>query len=48
MSSRPPLREDLTQWCAPPKAIALFKEDIEYQWQAGFCKVIPWEELKRL
>jgi hypothetical protein len=31
-----------------PKAIALFKDDIEYQRQAGFCKVIPWEELKRL
>ncbi len=31
-----------------PTAIALFKENIEYQWQAGFCKVIPWEELKRL
>jgi hypothetical protein len=31
-----------------PKAIALFKEDIEYQRQAGFCKVIPWEELKWL
>ena len=30
-----------------PKAIALFKEDIEYQRRAGFCKVIPWEELKR-
>jgi hypothetical protein len=31
-----------------PKAIALFKEDIEYQRQARFCKVIPWEELKQL
>jgi hypothetical protein len=31
-----------------PNAIALFEEDIEYQWGAGFCKVIPWEELKRL
>jgi hypothetical protein len=30
-----------------PEAIALFKEDIGYQRQAGFCKVIPWEELKR-
>jgi hypothetical protein len=30
------------------EAIALFEEDIEYQWQAGFCKVIPWEELKQL
>ncbi len=30
------------------KAIALFQEDIEYQRQAGFCKVIPWEELKQL
>ena len=31
-----------------PKAIALFEEDIEYQQRAGFCKVIPWEELKQL
>ncbi len=31
-----------------PKAIALFEEDIEYQRQAGFFKVIPWEELKWL
>ncbi len=31
-----------------PEAIALFEEDIEYQRQAGFCKVIPWEELRRL
>ncbi len=30
------------------EAIALFEEDIEYQRQAGFCKVIPWEELKQL
>ncbi len=30
------------------KAIALFKEDIEYQQQAGFCKMIPWEELMQL
>ncbi len=30
-----------------PKGIALFEEDIEYQRRAGFCKVIPWEELKR-
>ncbi len=30
-----------------PEAIALFKEDIEYQRRAGFCNVIPWEELKR-
>jgi hypothetical protein len=30
------------------EAIALFEEDIEYQWQAGFCKVIPREELKQL
>jgi hypothetical protein len=29
-----------------PEAIALFEEDIEYQRQAGFCTVIPWEELK--
>jgi hypothetical protein len=25
----------------------LFKEDIEYQRRAGFCKIIPWEELKQ-
>jgi hypothetical protein len=31
-----------------PKAIALFKEDIECQRQVGFCKVIPCEELKWL
>jgi hypothetical protein len=30
-----------------PKAVALFEEDIEYQRKAGFCKVIPWEEIKR-
>jgi hypothetical protein len=30
------------------EAIALYEEDIEYQRQAGFCKVIPWEELKQL
>ncbi len=30
------------------EAIALFEEDIEYQRRAGFCKVIPWEELKQL
>jgi hypothetical protein len=30
------------------EAIALFKEDIEYQRQAGFFKVILWEELKQL
>jgi hypothetical protein len=28
--------------------VALFEEDIEYQRKAGFCKVIPWEEIKRL
>jgi hypothetical protein len=31
-----------------PEAVALFEEDIEYQWKAGFCKVIPWKEIKRL
>ncbi len=31
-----------------PKAVALFEEDIEYQRRAGFCRVITWEELKRL
>jgi hypothetical protein len=30
-----------------PEAIALFKEDIEYQRRVGFCKIIPWEELKQ-
>jgi len=30
-----------------PEAIALFEEDIEYQRHAGFCKIIPCEELKR-
>jgi hypothetical protein len=30
------------------KAIALFKEDIEYQQLAGFCKVILWKDLQRL
>jgi hypothetical protein len=31
-----------------PKAVVLFEEDIEYQWKAGFCTVIPWEEIKQL
>ncbi len=31
-----------------PKASALFEEDIEYQQKAGFCTVIPWEEIKQL
>jgi hypothetical protein len=31
-----------------PKAMALFEEDIEYQQKAGFCAVIPWEEIKQL
>ncbi len=31
-----------------PEAVALFEEDIEYQRKAGFCKVIPWDEIKRL
>jgi hypothetical protein len=30
-----------------PKLIALFVKDIEYQIKAGFCRVFPWEELKR-
>jgi hypothetical protein len=30
-----------------PESIALFVEDIEYQIKAGFCRVFPWEELKR-
>ena len=31
-----------------PDAIALFKEDIEYQVNAGFCKVMLWDDVKRL
>ncbi len=31
-----------------PEAVALLEEDIEYQQKAGFCKVIPWEKIKRL
>jgi hypothetical protein len=31
-----------------PKAAALFEEDIEYQRKAGFCTVIPLEEIKQL
>jgi hypothetical protein len=31
-----------------PDAIALFKDDIAYQCKAGFCKVMLWEDLKRL
>jgi hypothetical protein len=31
-----------------PEAVALFEEDIEYQRKAGFCKVIPWEEINWL
>ncbi len=30
------------------EAVALFEEDIEYQQKAGFCTVIPWEEIKQL
>jgi hypothetical protein len=29
-----------------PDSIQLFKEDIAYQAKAGFCKVMPWEDLK--
>ena len=29
-----------------PESIALFAEDIKYQVNAGFCKVVTWEELK--
>jgi hypothetical protein len=29
-----------------PESIALFVKDIEYQINAGFCRVFPWEELK--
>jgi hypothetical protein len=29
-------------------AIALFKEDIEYQANAGFSKVMLWDDVKRL
>ncbi len=31
-----------------PDLIAIFKEDIVYQCKAGFCKVMLWEDLKRL
>ena len=31
-----------------PAAIALFEEDIAYQVKAGFCKVMLWEDIKRL
>ena len=31
-----------------PDSVALFKEDIAYQVKAGFCKVMLWEDLKRL
>ena len=31
-----------------PDAIALFKEDIEYQVNAGFSKVMLWEDVRRL
>jgi hypothetical protein len=31
-----------------PELIALFKEDIAYQVKVGFCKIMLWEDLKRL
>ena len=31
-----------------PDLINLFKEDIAYQVKAGFCKIMLWEDLKRL
>jgi hypothetical protein len=31
-----------------PAAIDLFQEDIAYQVKAGFCKVMLWEDIKRL
>ncbi len=31
-----------------PVAVALFKEDIAYQVEAGFSKVMLWEDVKRL
>jgi hypothetical protein len=30
------------------ESIALVHEDIQYQVDAGFCKVVPWEEVQRL
>jgi hypothetical protein len=30
-----------------PESIALFAKDISYQIKAGFCRIFPWEELKR-
>jgi hypothetical protein len=31
-----------------PKSIALFYEDIEYQVNAGFYKVLTWDEVKKI
>ncbi len=31
-----------------PEALQVFKEDINYQVRAGFCKVISWEDLTKL
>ncbi len=31
-----------------PDSIDLFNEDIAYQVKAGFCKIMLWEDLKRL
>ena len=31
-----------------PDSIALFKDDIEYQVKAGFCKVFLWDDLQKL
>ncbi len=31
-----------------PEALQVFKEDIDYQVRAGFCKVISWEDLTKL
>ncbi len=31
-----------------PEALQVFEEDINYQVRAGFCKVISWEDLRKL
>jgi hypothetical protein len=31
-----------------PAAVAVFQDDIAYQVEAGFCKVLLWEDIKRL
>ncbi len=47
-SSRPQLSVGLIPQPATPAAVALFKEDIAYQVEAGFSKVMLWEDVKRI